>query len=266
VAACGGGSSAAKPKPPLSNTTAGSMVEEATANGQPRIEILSLGAEPREPLRLKPTVGSSSGADTDVSLDMHSQTFSSSIKMKIGWTGTVTNAGDPIRVEDRFDVMELNGNALEQSELSFRYTVLPTAAVASFEVLGEATPMETAAAESAKQSLSWLAVFPTAPVGIGARWRVETKYVQAGTPVSMTVTSELVAREGTHARIHGSMVFRSAPDVPAFAEGKGEIDVDFDLTRVVPSAKLTLVFNGELKGDTEAKVTGDSTMTLTPRP
>lgn len=126
---------------------------------------------------------------------------------------------------------------MEHSALAFKYTVLPTAAVASFEVLGEGTPTEAAAAESAKQSLSWLAVFPTAPVGVGARWRIETSYVQAGTPVTMTVTSELVTRTGTHAAIHG----------------------------VVPTAKLTIAFTGTLKGDTEATVTGDSTMTLTPR-
>jgi hypothetical protein len=250
----------------LSNTVANQTVEEAMANGAPRIEILDIGVEPRQALRLTPAVGSPAGADTDVSLDMYGSKFASTIRMKVGWAGSVTDAGDRIRVEDRFDVMELDGKALDHAELAFQYALLPTAAVASFEVLGQGKPAETAAAEFARQAVSWLAVFPKVSLGVGARWRVETRYVQLGTPVTMIVTSELVARTGTHATIHGEMVFRSAPDVDTFVGGRGEIDVDFDLTRVVPTAKLTLRFTGHVKGDSATNVIGKSTMTLTPRP
>jgi len=262
--ACGGSSRSAEP--PVSNAPKEPIVEEATAAGQPRIEILSVGAEPRQPLRLKPAIGAAAGADVVATLNMRSNATTSTSKLAFGWAGSVMSTGDAIRVEDHFDKVEMDGAAIEHGNVAFTYTLLPTAALASFDVLAEAPQkMDTALAASARQTLGWLVVFPMASVGVGARWRVEIAYVQAGLPVTMTVTSELVAREATHATLRGTMEYRAAPDKPVFIEGTGQFEIDCDLTRVVPSAKLTLTISGEVKADTTTAYSGDSTISLTPR-
>ncbi|HUQ00855.1 MAG TPA: DUF6263 family protein [Kofleriaceae bacterium] len=267
TAACGGGTASA-PRPVVSNTPSEPIVEEKTDAGQPRIEIVSLGAQPRQALRLRPTVGTAAGADVAIEMTtrLGAPATETSFDMSFGWTGGVMSAGEAIRVENRFDRLEMGGGPTEHGQVGFTYTLLPTAAVASFDVLAEAPGMMDAAlAESARQTLAWLVVFPQTPVGIGARWRVETEYVQAGTPVTMTMTFELVAHTRDRATIRGAMTFRSAPDQPAFVEGTGAVDVEVDLTRVVPTSKLTLAFTGVVKTDTTTKVAGESTMTLTPR-
>jgi uncharacterized protein YdeI (BOF family) len=265
LVACGGGAPATTPA--VSNSPAVPLVEEATPTGQPRLELLSMGAEPRQPLRLAARVGAPAGADVVITMDTRSDAGEpQQMRMAFGWNGGVMNAGESLRIEGRIDRLEIDGVDADHGNLPFAYSLLPTAAVTSFDVLAEApSMMDSALAESTRQSLAWLAVFPSAAVGVGARWRVDTTYEQYGMPVTMAVTSELVARNADRVVLRGGMTFRSVSDEPVFMEGTGKIDAELDLARVVPAATLTLTFKGEAKGDTTVKLFGESTMTLTPR-
>lgn len=260
--ACGRPPGAERSAPPSTP-----VVEEATADGKPRIELLALGATPREPLRLTPAAGNRTDADVTTSvrarLDSGHETR---MEMSYGWTGSVVQAGPDARVVGELDRMEIDGEPSEPLALAFSYAISTSGWIREFSIAKpEPTPIESALGQSTQQALSFLAVFPAAPIGVGARWRLTVEMMQNGTPVTMTVTSELVGRAGPRARIRADLTFRSPAQLPIAVEGTGALELLVDIRQVIPTTRLTMTYLGHIAGDSPDTLRGDATMTLTPR-
>ncbi len=243
------------------------VIEEATADGKPRVELLAAGATPRAPLRLTPSAGVRTDADVATvirgRLDSGHETR---VEMAYGWTGSVVDAGNDIRVAGQLDHMSFDGEPAEPLAVAFSYVLSSTGWITEFELdKPEPTPIEAALAESARQALAFLAVFPASPIGVGARWRLEVEVVQNGTPVAMTVTSTLVERDGQRARIRAELAFRSTAEGPVSIEGTGALELLVDVRQAVPTTRLTMTYVGHIAGDEPDTLRGDATMTLTPR-
>lgn len=243
------------------------VIEEATADGKPRIELLAPGATPRAPLRLTPSAGVRTDADVSTvirgRLDSGDETR---MEMAYGWTGTVVDAGTDIHVAGQLDHMSFDGEPAEPLAVAFSYVLSSSGWITRFELdKPEPAPMEVAIVESARQALALLAVFPAAPIGVGARWRHEVEVVQNGTPVAMTFTSALIERDGPRARIRAELAFRSIPEGPISIEGSGALEQLVDVRQAVQTTRLTMKYVGHVAIDTPETLRGDATMTVTPR-
>jgi hypothetical protein len=263
--ACGGNAAPTPTMPlappttaPPTPTVAEPVIEAATAAGQPRIEILALGAEPRSPLRLTPVVGTPTGGDAVLDFRGHSDGGqTAAFQAAYGWSGSVREVGGRIGVTLAIDRVETEGVAADYRHLQIAYSLLPTGAMTSFDITSPSpNEKDQMVGKAIEDTIALAAVFPRTPVGIGARWRVD---------VERPVTAELVARDGARVRIRAAVEIKPDLNEPFTSEGSAEVEVDLDLGNVIATQRRTMTLR-TFGTRTKQSLTADTTLTVTPRP
>jgi hypothetical protein len=243
---------------------------ELSPASPPVIELVDPGAEPREPLRLRPVAGTESALDVALSLRMTVRAGGTEAP-PLGMPTVVVHGrvivdsvtDDEIRVRHLADAIELEDGADVPAELraELQRAVDGLAAYrASLRVdprgfvrggvidvpSGAQGPAEQILAQLGQAYGQALVAAPVEPVGVGARW-VETRDVdQSGMKLRQTTTYELRSRTSDAIEVHAEVVqsLRAAdfsgglvPGVRAKLvkfSGKGTVDTSFDLGAASP--------------------------------
>jgi len=234
--------------------------------------LLDAGAEPRAPLRLKPTVGTPQVlemvmdmgmrmaiADQVQDMDLPPISFSmrstvdgvdkdGSMTVHTVWLGAHTLEGGSAPPEVA-NAMTQGFSMLQGLEMTQKLD--PTGRVLSLELGGDPSPEIAAALNGVQDSMRQSQVYlPGEPVGLGAKWKVTVHVVSNGIPVDATTTYTLRGRDGDVLSLgsevgmtidakamSAAMPAGSGASMDRF-EAAGTGDLSWDLTRLFPTGKM----------------------------
>jgi hypothetical protein len=226
--------------------------------------LLSPGAEPRAPLRLKPALGAPQVLEMVMRMGMHmaiadqvqdmdlppiSLSMRSTVEgldkdgsmtVNTVWQGAKVLEGGsaPPEVSDAM----VQGFATLQG-LAMTQKIDATGRVLSIEIGGDPSPEVAAALSGVQDSMRQSQVYlPAEPVGLGATWKVTVHIVSNGVPVDATTTYTLRDRQGDVLSL--GTVIAMTIDTKAMTAGMGASmdrfdasgagDLSWDLNRLFP--------------------------------
>lgn len=239
----------------------------------PEIQVLSTGAEPREPLRLALSAGQAQAMV---------MTMRMSLGMELGGKKLPKTVVPPMQMTMNLTVKDITPEGDIRSEFVLTAidvlpdpNALPAAAeqikallgnmrnisgtstlttrgivkAADFNIPGDINPQIQQTIDSMRQQVNQLAVpFPEEALGVGARWTVTQHLDQQGMKLQQVATWELLERTGTAVKLANSLVQTAAPQAiaaPGLPPGAtvtlesldsgGKGTVDLDLTQLAPS-------------------------------
>jgi len=255
------------------------MLAQRTSAEESKVTLLEPGAEPRVTLAFKPakelnqlsrlTIKSSkeqvSGAGERMSMNMPALT------LELGCQVNELDEAGKAKVIETLHRSAVNGGAdsdPNQVEM-FRQTYAQLEGMKSEaeikstgeRVTTDATANPTGGGNVGDVTASFAMILPTEPVGVGAKWDVDSNVDQQGLKLSMKFTYEVVALEGDKISVKIVMDGESPsqelalPNLPPGAKAEllsaglsGEGTADYDLSRLLPiKADQTISNNTRIK-------------------